>query len=173
MNSETGLLAGIKVVEFTHMVMGPAAGLVLADLGADVTKVEPVGGDKTRRLRGSGAGYFSMYNRNKKSLAIDLKSPEGKELALKLIDEADVFIAPNESYMIFCSIREDGFGQGDLYISFKKDDNNWTTAKNMGATINTKYHELCPVVTRDGKYFFFTSNQDIYWVDAKVIEKYR
>ena len=92
MNSETGLLAGIKVVEFTHMVMGPAAGLVLADLGADVTKVEPVGGDKTRRLRGSGAGYFSMYNRNKKSLAIDLKSPEGKELALKLIDEADVFI---------------------------------------------------------------------------------
>lgn len=92
MNSETGLLAGIKVVEFTHMVMGPAAGLVLADLGADVTKVEPVGGDKTRRLRGSGAGYFAMYNRNKKSLAIDLKSPEGKEIALKLIDDADVFI---------------------------------------------------------------------------------
>lgn len=92
MNSETGLLAGIKVVEFTHMVMGPAAGLMLADLGAEVTKVEPVGGDKTRRLRGSGAGYFSMYNRNKKSLAVDLKSPEGKEIALKLIDEADVFI---------------------------------------------------------------------------------
>ena len=92
MDTETGLLAGIKVVEFTHMVMGPAAGLVLADLGADVVKVEPVGGDKTRRLRGSGAGYFAMYNRNKKSLAIDLKSPEGKEIALKLIDEADVFI---------------------------------------------------------------------------------
>ena len=92
MITETGLLAGIKVVEFTHMVMGPAAGLVLADLGADVVKVEPVGGDKTRRLRGSGAGYFSMYNRNKKSLAIDLKSPEGKEIALKLIDQADVFI---------------------------------------------------------------------------------
>jgi crotonobetainyl-CoA:carnitine CoA-transferase CaiB-like acyl-CoA transferase len=92
MNSETGLLSGIKVIEFTHMVMGPAAGLVLADLGADVIKVEPVGGDKTRRLRGSGAGYFSMYNRNKKSLSIDLKSTEGKALALKLIDDADVFI---------------------------------------------------------------------------------
>ena len=92
MSTETGLLSGIKVVEFTHMVMGPAAGLILADLGADVIKVEPVGGDKTRRLRGSGAGYFSMYNRNKKSLSIDLKSPEGKELALKLIDDADVFI---------------------------------------------------------------------------------
>lgn len=92
MNTETGLLTGIKVIEFTHMVMGPAAGLVLADLGADVVKVEPVGGDKTRGLRGSGAGYFSMYNRNKKSLAIDLKSPEGKEIALKLIEDADVFI---------------------------------------------------------------------------------
>jgi len=65
---------------------------VLADLGADSVKVEPVDGDKTRRLRGSGAGYFAMYNRNKKSLAIDLKSPEGKEIALKLIDDADVFI---------------------------------------------------------------------------------
>lgn len=92
MSSETALLSGIKVIEFTHMVMGPAAGLVLADLGADVIKVEPVGGDKTRRLRGSGAGYFSMYNRNKKSLSIDLKSTEGKALALQLIDEADVFI---------------------------------------------------------------------------------
>ncbi len=91
MSTETGLLSGIKVVEFTHMVMGPAAGLVLADLGADVIKVEPVGGDKTRRLRGSGAGYFSMYNRNKKSLSIDLKSEEGKQLALKLIDRLFLF----------------------------------------------------------------------------------
>jgi len=92
MTSATGLLAGLKVVEFTHMVMGPAAGLVLADLGADVVKVEPLGGDKTRTLQGSGAGYFPMYNRNKKSLCIDLKSPKGKEIALKLIDQADVFI---------------------------------------------------------------------------------
>lgn len=92
MSDATGLLSGIKVVEFTHMVMGPAAGLILADLGADVVKVEPVGGDKTRRLRGSGAGYFSMYNRNKKSLSIDLKSTEGKALAQQLIDQADVFI---------------------------------------------------------------------------------
>lgn len=92
MSTQTGLLTGIKVIEFTHMVMGPAAGLVLADLGAEVIKVEPIGGDKTRRLRGSGAGYFSMYNRNKKSVAIDLKSPEVKEIALKLIKDADVFI---------------------------------------------------------------------------------
>ena len=85
-------LAGVKVVEFTHMVMGPAAGLMFADLGADVVKVEPVGGDKTRRLKGSGAGYFAMYNRNKKSIAVDLNSAEGREIALKLIDQADVFI---------------------------------------------------------------------------------
>ncbi|MEO0981045.1 MAG: CaiB/BaiF CoA-transferase family protein [Pseudomonadota bacterium] len=85
-------LADIRVVEFTHMVMGPAAGLVLADLGAEVVKVEPIGGDKTRRLRGSGAGYFSMYNRNKKSVCLDLKSNQGAEIARKLIAEADVFI---------------------------------------------------------------------------------
>ena len=110
MSNQTGLLTGIKVVEFTHMVMGPAAGLVLADLGADVVKVEPVGGDKTRRLRGSGAGYFSMYNRNKKSLSIDLKSPEGKALALKLIDEADVFI---ENFRPG-ALDKLGFGYADL-----------------------------------------------------------
>jgi crotonobetainyl-CoA:carnitine CoA-transferase CaiB-like acyl-CoA transferase len=85
-------LSGLKVVEFTHMVMGPAAGLILADLGANVVKVEPVDGDKTRRLKGSGAGYFSMYNRNKKSLAIDLKSSEGAAIAKALIAESDVFI---------------------------------------------------------------------------------
>lgn len=91
--SETGgPLSGLRVLEFTHMVMGPAAGLVLADLGAEVIKVEPIGGDKTRRLKGSGAGYFPMYNRNKKSLAIDLKSEEGKAIALALADQADVFI---------------------------------------------------------------------------------
>ena len=85
-------LAGLKVVEFTHMVMGPAAGLMLADMGAEVVKVEPIGGDKTRRLNGSGAGYFSMYNRNKKSICLDLKSEEGAKAAHRLIDEADVFI---------------------------------------------------------------------------------
>ena len=85
-------LAGIRVIEFSHMVMGPAAGLMLADLGADVVKVEPLGGDKTRRLRGAGAGYFPMYNRNKRSICVDLKSQEGKAAVLELIDGADVFI---------------------------------------------------------------------------------
>ena len=81
---------GIRVVEFTHMVMGPTCGMLLADLGAEVIKVEPIGGDTTRRLLGSGAGFFPMFNRNKKSIALDLKQPEGVEAALRLIDTADI-----------------------------------------------------------------------------------
>ena len=84
----------IRVVEFTHMVMGPTCGMVLADLGAEVIKVEPVGqgrhGDATRQLIGSGAGFFPMFNRNKKSLALDLHTTEGKEAVLRLIATADV-----------------------------------------------------------------------------------
>ncbi|MFN7053923.1 CaiB/BaiF CoA transferase family protein [Hyphomonas sp.] len=110
MSEAGGPLSGLKVLEFTHMVMGPAAGLVLADLGAEVIKVEPIGGDKTRRLRGSGAGYFPMYNRNKKSLALDLKSAEGKAIALALVDEADVFI---ENFRPG-ALDALGFGYGDL-----------------------------------------------------------
>ncbi len=85
---------GLRVVEFTHMVMGPTCGMVLADLGAEVIKVEPIGhgrkGDSTRELLGSGAGFFPMFNRNKKSLALDLQTPEGMEAALRLIATADV-----------------------------------------------------------------------------------
>jgi crotonobetainyl-CoA:carnitine CoA-transferase CaiB-like acyl-CoA transferase len=85
-------LAGVRVIEFTHMVMGPAAGLMLADMGADVIKIEPVEGDSTRHLPGSGSGYFPMYNRNKRSLCVDLKSPAGREVVLRLTDTADVLI---------------------------------------------------------------------------------
>jgi hypothetical protein len=61
-------LAGLKVVEFTHMVMGPTCGMVLADLGAEVIKVEPIDGDRTRMLLGAGIGFFPLFNRNKKSI---------------------------------------------------------------------------------------------------------
>lgn len=84
-------LSGVRVVEFTHMVMGPTCGMILADLGAEVVKVEPLGGDNTRKLLGSGAGFFSMFNRNKKSLAVDMKDPRGREIVLKLVAGADVF----------------------------------------------------------------------------------
>ncbi len=85
-------LSGVRVVEFTHMVMGPAAGLMLADLGADVIKIEPAEGDSTRHLPGSGAGYFPMYNRNKRSFCVNLKAAAGKEAVLRLVDRADVVI---------------------------------------------------------------------------------
>jgi len=82
-------LDGVRVVEFAHMVMGPTCGLVLADLGADVIKVEPLEGDNTRRLVGAGAGFYPIFNRNKKSLAVDMKKAQGLELVLKLISTAD------------------------------------------------------------------------------------
>ncbi|MFZ5704083.1 MAG: CaiB/BaiF CoA transferase family protein [Pseudomonadota bacterium] len=85
-------LAGIKVIEFTHMVMGPTVGHILAGLGADVIRVEPLGGDRTRRLLGSGAGYFPMYNRGKRSICLDLKSDEGKAVARDLCVDADVLV---------------------------------------------------------------------------------
>ncbi len=85
-------LAGLKVVEFTHMVMGPTAGVILADLGADVIKIEPLKGDNTRRLKGSGAGYFSMYNRNKSSICLDIKSEDGLRVANELIADADILL---------------------------------------------------------------------------------
>lgn len=91
-NTEKSLpLAGVRVVEFVHMVMGPTSGLMLADLGAEVIKIEPVPeGDNTRRLMGSGAGYWMTYNRNKKSFAVDVKSEEGLAAVRKLIATADV-----------------------------------------------------------------------------------
>lgn len=83
--------------------------------------------------------------------------------------EADVFIDPDEQYIIFCANRPGGLGRGDLYISFKQADGSWTTSINMGDKINTKGHELCPFVSADGKYFFYTSNQDIYWVSTELL----
>jgi crotonobetainyl-CoA:carnitine CoA-transferase CaiB-like acyl-CoA transferase len=83
-------LDGLRVVEFTHMVMGPTCGMVLADMGAEVIKVEPIEGDRTRHLLGSGAGFFPMFNRNKKSIRINLQHTEGAAVARRLCASADV-----------------------------------------------------------------------------------
>ncbi len=85
--------------------------------------------------------------------------------------EADVFIAPDESYLIFCSTREGGYGRGDLFISFKDTNTAWTASINMGISINTNNYEYCPFVSKDGKYLFYTSNQDIYWVSTDVFKR--
>src|SRR5579862_3012949 len=83
-------LTGIRVVEFTHMVMGPTCGMILGDLGAEVIKVEPPGGDKTRKLIGSGAGFFPLFNRNKKSVTADLSDPADRARIGALIASADI-----------------------------------------------------------------------------------
>ena len=85
-------LTGIRVVELSHMVMGPTCGMILGDLGAEVIKVEPPRGDGTRRLLGTGAGFFRTFNRNKKSLALDLADPQALAALHKLVDSADVFV---------------------------------------------------------------------------------
>ena len=110
MENSLGPLAGIRVVEMTHMVMGPAVGAILGDLGADVIKVEPISGDKTRNLKGAGSGYFLTFNRNKRSIAVDVKSKEGKEIVLKLLAESDVFIENFRSG----AMEKLGLGYNDL-----------------------------------------------------------
>ncbi|WP_277189228.1 CaiB/BaiF CoA-transferase family protein [Caballeronia sp. BR00000012568055] len=92
MNQPKLPLEGIRVIEFTHMVMGPTCGMILADLGAEVIKIEPPGGDRTRNLPGLGIGFFRSFNRNKKSVVLDINTPEGREAALDLIGESDVLL---------------------------------------------------------------------------------
>lgn len=85
--------------------------------------------------------------------------------------EHDPFIAPDESYILFTSVgRPDGYGEGDIYISFRK-DGSWTEAQNLGESINSSSYDYCPIISHDGKFFFYTSQGDIYWVDSAIIEE--
>ncbi len=116
-----------------------------------------------------------------KSQYLDGKYTEPENLGDSInteYNETDVFVAPDEGYIIFTSSdRPDGFGGGDHYISFRKADGSWTKSKNMGEKFNTSSSEFCPMLSQDGKYFFFTSGRkgsdDIYWVDASVILEFR
>lgn len=84
--------------------------------------------------------------------------------------EHDPFIAPDESYIIFTSVdRPNGFGAGDLYISFSRQDGSWTEAKNLGKAFNTSGYDFCPMVSPDEKYFFFTKGGDVFWVSIEAI----
>ncbi|WKZ40250.1 MAG: CaiB/BaiF CoA-transferase family protein [Anaerolineales bacterium] len=90
--SSLNTLRGLRVLEFSHAVLGPACGLILADLGAEVIRIEPIDGDPTRKLKGFGTGYYPFFNRNKKSLAINIKSDAGREVIFKLLESTDVLI---------------------------------------------------------------------------------
>ncbi len=87
--------------------------------------------------------------------------------------EADVFVDPNETYLIYCSNRPGTFGRGDLFISYKNADGTWSQSKNMGKEVNADKTEYCPYVTPDGKFLLFTAHGDIRWIDAAIIEKLR
>jgi WD40-like Beta Propeller Repeat len=87
--------------------------------------------------------------------------------------EADVFIAPDESYIVFAADRPNGLGSGDLYVSFRKQDGTWTLSKSLGSTINTATDDFCPYVSPEGKYLFYASRGDIYWVSIDVVMKLR
>jgi crotonobetainyl-CoA:carnitine CoA-transferase CaiB-like acyl-CoA transferase len=103
-------LHGVRVLEFGHTILGPCCGMVLADLGADVLKIEPPGGEHTRRLKGFGAGYFAYFNRNKRSLVLDYKSPSGLRGAQDLIRSADVLI----ENMAPGALNRAGLGETDV-----------------------------------------------------------
>lgn len=109
-------LSSLRVLEFSHAVLGPACGLVLADLGAEVIRIEPPNGDPTRALKGFGTGYYPFFNRNKKSLAIDIKTEAGREVIFKLLETTDVLIenfAPD-------TMNRLGFGYDALASSYPK-----------------------------------------------------
>src|SRR5689334_8632751 len=91
--AESGLpLGGVRVVEMTHMVMGPPCGMILAQLGAEVIKVEPPTGDKTRTLGGMGTAFFPLFNRGKRSVVLDLAKADDRDMMHRLLQTADVFL---------------------------------------------------------------------------------
>jgi hypothetical protein len=87
--------------------------------------------------------------------------------------EADVFIAPDESYLVFAANRPGGLGSGDLHVSFREPDGTWTASRSLGNSINTETNDFCPYVSPDGKYLFYASRGDVYWVSTEVIRKLR
>jgi crotonobetainyl-CoA:carnitine CoA-transferase CaiB-like acyl-CoA transferase len=103
-------LAGLRVLEFSHMIMGPTAGLLMADLGADVIKVEPApDGDHTRTLPGFAAGFFSGFNRNKRAIALNLKAPEGQDAMRRLVAQSDILVenyAPGTMERLQCGYEQ-------------------------------------------------------------------
>lgn len=87
--------------------------------------------------------------------------------------EADVFVAPDESYVVFAANRPGGLGSGDLHVSFRNNDGTWTPSKSLGNTINTETDDFCPYVTPDGNYLFYASRGDVYWVSTEVVMSLR
>jgi Tol biopolymer transport system component len=126
--------------------------------------------------RDGGYGHWDIYKAEYEDGGYENVKNIGRPVNSE-VSEADPAIAPDESYLLFCSHRPGGFGESDLYITFRKQDGTWSTPQNMGPGINTPFSDEKPYITQDGKYLFFSNdkrgNLEIYWVDAKIIEKFR
>lgn len=125
----------------------------------------------------SGNVYFSSYRDGNLDLFMSKKTTNGYEepanlgvLINSVFDEHDPLIAPDESYLVFTSTRSDGFGEADLYISYKTKDE-WENPRNLGFGINTKTYEYCPYLTPDGKYFFYSSENEVKWVSSSILKR--
>ncbi len=118
----------------------------------------------------NGVNNFDIYSSELKDG--EFQSPIKLGVAINTSSyEADVYVAPDESYVVFSANRPGGLGQGDLYVSFRKKDGTWSLAKSLGNTINTATDDFCPYVSPDGKYLFYASRKDIYWVSTDVLKK--
>lgn len=149
-------------------------------------KINSPGNEYYMSFTKTGTMYFSS-NRSATDAAKEdydiysSKSVNGEfQTAVKLPEnintphyEADVFVDPEETYLIFCANKPGTFGRGDLFISYKTPDGKWGPAKNLGKEINGERTEYCPFVTPDGKYFFYTKSADIFWVDTKFLKDLR
>jgi Tol biopolymer transport system component len=124
---------------------------------------------------GTGPGTDKNYDIRSSPFSKGVFKPSARlDSAVNTVHyEADVFVSPDEQYLIFCSERPGGLGQGDLYISFKNKSGTWQKAKNMGSTVNTSGYEFCPYITNDGKYLFFSRDGDIFWLKTDLIETLR
>lgn len=119
--------------------------------------------------RKGGLGSHDIYRCQYTNGRYDQPENLGRSINTKYL-EHDPFIAPDESFIVFTSVsRPQGFGSGDLYISFRRKDKTWTDAKNLGQSFNTHGYDYCPMISPDGKYFFFTRQGDIYWVSMTAI----
>lgn len=146
-------------------------------LGAEVNTK---GQDWFPTMTESGTLYFSPWIGDVSNIHTSTMKDGRYQKGKKLDDmvnsnslDYDPFISPDESFLIFCSDRPNGFGDVDLYVCFKKEDGSWTKAKNMGDKINTMGSEFAPTVSLDGNYLFFARDKQIYWVKSQIIEQFR
>ena len=121
---------------------------------------------------GDSNNNYDIYSSEFRGGQFQTAAPAGEGVNTEAY-EADVFVAPDESYLVFAANRPGGLGSGDLFVSFRAEDGSWTPSRSLGNTINTDTDDFCPNVSPDGKYLFYASRGDVYWVSTEVIKNLR